>query len=346
MSAKIFLCGDTGQSDLLARAATALGAQGHRIVRGPLDTPGELRTYSATERSALLDDVDVAVFTVRHTCSRELMAEAKRLRGVCYPTIGVESLDLDAANDLGIIVGHGAVRGNVVGMAEATLMLMLMLLYDVETNIRRINAGLWRRPGHNGRQIEGKTIGLIGFGRIAREIAARLEPFGVRIVTYSPRTSDVPANVEKVELDALLELSDIVSVLTGLTPETRGMIDAARLARMKPSAYLINTGRGAIIDEAALETALRERRIAGAALDTFTVEPLPADSGLRELPDTILTPHCVGHTIEGWEELVEALVENVSRILQGALPLHCKNPQTEPAWRERLRRLDHMRADA
>jgi D-3-phosphoglycerate dehydrogenase len=118
------------------------------------------------------------------------------------------------------------------------------------------------------------------------------------------------------------------------------MIDAEQLALMKPSAYLVNTGRGAVIDEAALVAALRARRIMGAALDTFEAEPLPGDSPLRALDNVILTPHCVGHTVEGFAELGPAMVENIERILAGELPLYCKNPEAEAAWRERLRRLD------
>ena len=348
--ARLFICGDSGQAGLLDDVAGRLEGLGHTVVCGPVDVPGTIRHYDAAERAALIDDADVAVFTVRHACSREVMSGAKRLRGVCYPTIGVETLDAAAADDLGIIVGHGAVRGNVVGMAESTVMLMLMLLYDVETNVALVRAGRWRRPGHHSHQLEGKTIGLIGFGRIAREVAARLAPFGVRLVTYSPRVrpESLPAGVTKVDLDTLLADSDVVSILTGLTPETRHMIDAARLARMKSAAYLVNTGRGAVIDEAALVAALAARTIAGAALDTFAIEPLAADSPLRVLDNVILTPHCVGHTIEAMAEFAPALVENIVRILRAELPLYCQNPGAEPAWRERLRRLDaqHTKGDA
>ena len=339
--ARIFIVSDSGLAKLMDDIAASLRERGHAIVRGPLDTPGVMKTYTPAERASFIDDADIAVFTPRHECSRATMAGAKKLRGVCYPVIGVESLDLDAANDLGIIVGHGAVRGNIVGMAESTVMLMLMLLYGVETNIRLINSGKWRRPGHHAQQMEGKTIGLIGFGRIAREVAHRLAPFGVTLLTHSPRAraEDLPAGVTKVDLDTLLRQSDVVSILTGLTPQTRLMLDAARLALMKPSAYLVNTGRGAVVDETALFEALRDRVIAGAALDTFTVEPLPADSPLRTLENVILTPHCVGHTIEGWDQFGPATVENIERILAGALPLHCKNPEALAAWRDRLARI-------
>ncbi len=342
--ARIFVCTDNRLAGLLEPAVDRLRSAGHEVVRGPgSDAAGATRNYSVEERREFIDDADVAVFTPRHACSGETMAGARRLRGVCSPVIGIESIDLAAANELGIVIGHGAVRGNVVGVAESTVMLMLMLFYDVETNIRRIHAGQWRRPGHHSRQFEGKTIGLIGFGRIARVVAARLSSFGVRIVTHSPRlkAEDIPSGVEKVDLETLLRVSDVVSLHTGLTPETRHMINAERLALMKPTAYLVNTDRGGVVDEAALVAALHEKRIAGAALDTFSVEPVTADNPLLAFENVIATPHCVGHTVEGWEEFVPALVENIEDILAGRLPVHCKNPAVEPAWRERLRRLGH-----
>ncbi len=339
--ARIYIPGDTGLTILLDDVTGKLQSRGHEIIHGPTNLPGKIKTYSAEERARLIDHADVAVFSGRHHCTREVMQGAARLRGICYPAIGVETLDLKAANELGLIVGHGAVRGNIIGMAESTVMLMLMLLYDVETNIRLIGSGKWRRPGHHSHQMQGKTIGLIGFGRIAREIAHLLMPFGVRIITYSPRAKpeDLPAGVTKMMLDELLRESDVVSILTGLTPETLNMIDSTKLALMKPSAYLVNTSRGSIIDEVALHEALRDRRIAGAAIDTFAIEPLPSDSSLRDLDNVILTPHCVGHTTDGWEEFKVAMVENIERILAGELPLHCKNPEAEQAWRERLGRL-------
>ena len=149
----------------------------------------------------------------------------------------------------------------------------------------------------------------------------------------------VPAGVEKVDLPTLLRESDVVSVLTGLSPQTRHLLGADELALMKPSAYLVNTGRGEVIDEAALCAALRDRRIAGAALDTFTVEPLAAASPLRTLENVILTPHCVGHSVEGNAALGPAMVDNIRRMLAGDLPLHCANPAAETAWRHRLNAL-------
>jgi phosphoglycerate dehydrogenase-like enzyme len=339
--ARIFICGDTGQTGLLDRTAGALSLEGHHVIRGPADDGGRLRRYTQSERAELINTADVAVFTTRHECSSALLAGASRLRGVCYPVTGVETLDVAAASELGIIVGHGAVSENAVGMAEATLMLMLMLLYDVEGNIARMRSGAWRRPMPVSRQMAGKTVGLIGFGRIAREVAVRLVPFKARVLTYSPRArvEDLPEDVAKVDLPALLRESDVVSVLTSLTNETRHMIGARELQMMKREAWLVNTGRGEIVEEGALFEVLQARRIAGAALDAFATEPLPQDSPFRALDNVILTPHSVGHTVEGVGAIEPALLENIRRILLDQLPLICKNPQAEPAWRQRLHRL-------
>lgn len=344
--AKVFICGDTGLGKLLDDTTVALADRGHQVVRGLPNKVGEIKEYSALERIELINDADVAVFTARHRCSRTVLSEARRLRGVCYPVIGIETLDLQAANELGIIVGHGAVHANVVGMAEATVMLMLMLLFEVQIHINLLANGQWRRPVTAAHQLHGKTVGLIGFGRIAREVTLRLQAFGARIVTASPRTlqEHLPSGVVKVDLATLMRESDVVSVLTGLTPQTRHLIGADELALMKPGAYLVNTGRGEVIDEEALYEHLRDRRIAGAALDTFTVEPLPTDSPLRSLDNVILTPHCVGHSAEGNAALGPALVENISRIFAGDLPLHCVNPSIEAAWRRRLVDLQGARA--
>jgi D-3-phosphoglycerate dehydrogenase len=341
---QVFICGDTGQVNLLNGVAALLSAEGLDVVRGPANELGQVKRYTQQEQQDWLRRADVAVFTVRHECSRALMQAALKLRGVCFPTIGVETLDLAAASELGIIVGHGATRGNVVGMAESTIMLMLMLLYDVQTNIATLRCGGWRGPRPVARQLEGKTVGIVGFGRIARAIAERLAPFGVRILTYSPRVQPaaLPPGVAKAELETVLAESDIVCLLAGLTAETKRMIGPAELARMKPDAFLVNTGRGERVDEDALFETLRDKRIAGAALDTFTVEPLPADSRLRGLDNVILTPHTVGHTVEGADEFVPVLAENIRRILAGRLPLHCPNPQAEPAWRARLARLEAL----
>ena len=188
------------------------------------------------------------------------------------------------------------------------------------------------------RMLRGKTIGMIGFGQIARAMAVRLSGWGVRILASSRRVhTEAPDDVTWVGIDELLRTSDVVCVLASLNAETSGLLDAARLRLLKPGAVLVNTARGAIIDEAALYEVAAERPDLRLALDTFTVEPLASDSPLRSLPNTILTPHMVGHTQESIAAVPATAVENVRRILAGDLPLHVCNPDVIARWRSRWR---------
>jgi phosphoglycerate dehydrogenase-like enzyme len=184
--------------------------------------------------------------------------------------------------------------------------------------------------------LRGRTLGLIGFGQIARGVASRLSTWEIRIQTYTPRLS-VPLSpgVSRVGLEQLLRTSDVICVLASLNDETRGMLDLNRLRLMKPDALLINTARGGIVDELALVQLARERPRFRIALDTFAEEPLPAQSPLRSLANAILTPHAIGHTQESLDALPAAATENVSRALEGELPLYVRNPAVIPAWKAR-----------
>jgi phosphoglycerate dehydrogenase-like enzyme len=176
---------------------------------------------------------------------------------------------------------------------------------------------------------------MIGYGNIARAMTERLRGWGVRLQAWSRRPDPTVPDVNWVELDALLSGSDVVCVLLSLNAETRGLLDRSRLSRMKPDAVLVNTARGGIIDEDALVTLARERPSMRIALDTFATEPLPADSTLRTLPNTILTPHMVGHTVESHAVLPGVAVDAVSRILAGEPPLYVRNREVIPKWRRR-----------
>jgi D-3-phosphoglycerate dehydrogenase len=346
----VFVCRDHVLDPVLDGIAATLAGRGIEVVRGPAPVPGVKLVYPPASYAELFARAEVAMFSSRSIGSREVMAAAPRLRGIVNPTIGLETVDLDAANELGIIVGHGATPQNFLGMAEATVMLMLMLLYNPRAS-EEVLRGTRPRPKPVpqeawARMMLGRTVGLVGLGRIGRGIVERLAGWGVRILAHDPYAvpDSVPPGVELVALDELLRESDIVSVLVAITAETRGLIGARELALMKPDAYLVNTSRGEAIDEDALYRALKSRRIAGAALDVFVVEPLPADSPLRTLDNVILTPHIVGHTREVFASFVPAAVENITRILAGEPPLHCKNPEIVPRWRSRIAALDRAPA--
>jgi phosphoglycerate dehydrogenase-like enzyme len=316
--------------------AAKLIAAGHAVWRSP-------QSLAPAAWSDELAGAEVVVLTPRtHFGAAEIEA-ASRLKGIVFPTIGVEALDLAAADAAGLAVGNGATIEAVESMAEANVMLMAALLLDLPGKSRALSRGGWRDGTVRARMMRGKIIGFVGFGRIARATLARLANWNVQAIFYDPyvgrdassRDDAIPA----ADLAELLRTSDIVNILVDLTAETRRMIGTTELAVMRRDAYLVNTARGAVVDEAALAQALREGTIAGAALDAFAAEPLAPDSPLRGLDNVILTPHNIGHTLELQESFIPATYENVVRIVRGDPPLYFKNPQVLQKWRERLAQL-------
>jgi phosphoglycerate dehydrogenase-like enzyme len=320
----------------LEPVAAKLVAAGYDVWRPP-------QSLAPASWSDQLARADVVVLTPRTYFAAPEIAAAPRLKGVVFPTIGVEALDLAAADAAGLAVGNGATTEAVESMAEANVMLMVALLLDLPGKSRALRSSGWRDGTVRARMMRGKTIGFIGFGRIARATLARLTNWGARAIFFDPYVSRDAASHDGAtmtdDLAVLLRSSDIVDVLIDLTAETHGMIGAAALATMRRDAYLVNTARGAVVDEAALVHALREGIIAGAALDAFAAEPIARDNPLRQLDNVILTPHNIGHTVELQESFIPATYENVVRVAHGEPPLYFKNPQVLPKWRDRLARL-------
>jgi phosphoglycerate dehydrogenase-like enzyme len=282
-------------------------------------------------------DADILLAAGDLPCSRTMMADAPRLRAVISPFIGTEGFDERAATDLTILIANGQTPENAESMAEATILLMLASLYDLHGSEAVLRGVMPRPPGSRAFMLRGKTVGMIGYGNIARAMTARLQGWGARLLAWS-RRQDPNAAVEWVELDALLRDSDVICVLLNLNAGTRSLLNAARLRLMKPDVVLVNTARGGIIDEAALVELARERPAMRIALDTFAVEPLPMDSALRDLPNTILTPHMLGHTVESHAVLPCVAVDAVTSALAGEPPLYVRNPEVIPAWRRRWSR--------
>jgi D-3-phosphoglycerate dehydrogenase len=219
-------------------------------------------------------------------------------------------------------------------MAEATIMLILASLHNFPEKIAAMKANQPAPVRAKARMMRGKTIGMIGFGNMARAITSRLENWGVTIQTYAPRIrKPLPDGVTRVELDDLLKTSDIVCILSTLNNETRGMLSLEKLRLMKQDAILINTARGYVAPETAIEAIAKEGRLHKIALDVFETEPLPADSPLRDLPNMILTPHCVGHSREGAEAVPKTAIANIVSALSGEPPLYTLNVDAIPAWR-------------
>ena len=342
----IFLCRDIYLDAELDDVAGRLAADGFRVRRGAPVTPGIKQFFTADTRAQLLADADVIVVSSRNLLSAEDMAAARRLRAVIAPTIGVDAIDLAAADRLGVIVGHGATPENFLSMAEATVMLMTVLFYDLRGTERVLRQGMPRPRTMKARMLRGRTIGLVGFGRIARAVNERLAGWDTQVIVHDPflPAEAVPLGIRRVDLDTLLGESDLVSLHVTLDAGTRGMIGEAQLRAMKPGSFIVNTARGGLIDEAALYRCLKDGHLAGAALDNFDPEPLPADSPLRQLDTIILTPHMVGHTRDVMASVAPALHENIRRVMRGELPLYPKNPQIAEAWRQRLAALSGSQA--
>jgi len=286
--------------------------------------------------TASLTNVDAVIAAPSFACSRALMASANRLRGIVSPITGVDGFDVDAAAELGILIANGQIRENTVGMAEATILLVLAAMYDLHGTEAVLRQNLARPVQMNARMLCDKTVGIIGFGQIARAVALRLAGWNVPIQAYARRVpDDAPSNVHFVALDELLRTSDVVCVLATLNSESRGLLNADRLRLLKRDAVLVNTARGPIIDETALCEIARQRPDLRLALDTFTTEPLSPRSPLRDIPNAILTPHMLGHTQESQAALPDTAAENVRRILAGQLPLYVCNPGVISRWQAR-----------
>lgn len=267
-----------------------------------------------TQLPAALADAWALIVRSRTKVTGDLLARAPQLSLVARAGVGVDNIDTAAAAARGIRVVN-APAAATASVAELTVALVLVLVRGLAPQFAATRAGRWER-GSLGHEIAGKTVGFVGYGRIAREVARRLAPFGVRSIAVDPFVTSATDGTEMLPLEALLGRADVVSVHAALTPENRHLLDARAFDRMKPGAYLVNVARGALVDEGALLAALSEGRLAGAALDVFEVEP-PMNRALLEHPYVIATPHIGAATAEGQERAGADTVDEVLRALRG-----------------------------
>ena len=251
-----------------------------------------------------------------------LMGSAPGLKLVGRAGMGVDNIDVAAATRRGVTVLNTP-GANTVSAAEHAVGLMMALVRRIPWAAESMRKGEWDRKRFAGAELHGKTLGVVGLGRIGSHVAGIARAFGMKILAHDPYLSEAHARAlgaEVVALDDLLSRSDLVTLHVALTDKTRHLIDARRLALMKPRAALINTARGGLVDEAALCAALQEKRIGGAALDVFEREPLPADSPLRKLEAVVLTPHVAASTGEAQERTsVEICVAVRDAITKGEI---------------------------
>lgn len=249
-------------------------------------------------------DADALIVRSATKVTADLLSKAPKLRAVGRAGVGVDNIDLQAATKLGVLV-MSTPGGNSVSVAEHTFALLLSLARQVPRLDKGIHEGRWEKSSAAQTEVRGKTLGLIGLGRIGSEVAVRAQAFDMRVLAYDPFISEAAAHemsVELVPLEQLLAESDYVSLHTALSPATQNLINAANIHKMKKGAHLINTARGELVDEPALAEALKCGKLAGAALDVFSEEP-PKNSPLVGLPNVIATPHVAGSTAEAQEEV-------------------------------------------
>lgn len=282
--------------------------------------------------------VDVLIVRSATKVPAEALAKADRLKLIGRAGAGVDTLDVEAATGRGIAVMN-APDGNTLAAAEQALALLFALARHVPVADAGMKAGLWPKGGLTGFELEGKRLGVIGLGRIGATVARKARGIGMEVAAYDPflpPNAAAKTAVAMMELDALLAWADVVTLHIPRTKETTHLLCAQRLAGMKRGAYLINAARGGLVDEEALLGLLEQGHLAGAGLDTFATEPLPADSPLRRCPKLVLTPHLGGATGEAQQGVATILARQIVDFLRTGAVAGCVNlpPLSAEAARE------------
>jgi phosphoglycerate dehydrogenase-like enzyme len=311
------------------------------LLREPLKTriPGLdfsiADAHRASEEKLLAEVADADIILGDYTgatlITRRVAAAGKRLKFIQQPSVGYNNIDINACREMNIPVANTP-GANDIGVAEHTIMLALACLKKLTYVNSRTHQGEWlfdRRREIGIFEINGRTYGLLGMGRTARAVAERLIPFGVKLIYYDVIRLN-PEDENKYQatympLDEILKTADVISLHLPLTPETQGIIDTSKLSMMKPSAILINVGRGPLVDEKALAEALRDKKLACAAVDVFSQEPPPKDHPLFGLENAILTPHLAGSTLESGMRIMNMALDNLARVMKREKPLWVLN---------------------
>jgi phosphoglycerate dehydrogenase-like enzyme len=261
---------------------------------------------------------------------------------------GYDKIDLAACTDNDVALFNAPLALNHA-TASSALLFLLALSKRLPEKERVVRAGCWdRQASVMGSELPGRTLGVVGLGHSGRELVRLVAPFAMRVLAYSPHADPAEAaalGVRLAPLEEVLRQADFVSLHCRLTDQTRRLIGAEQLAWMRPTAYFINVARGELVDQAALAAALRERRIAGAGLDVFAVEPLPAGDPLLALDNVILTPHWLCSTTDVWRATGRAMAEGMLRAAQGEVPEHVVNAEVldRPGFRAKLARFAENR---
>jgi D-3-phosphoglycerate dehydrogenase / 2-oxoglutarate reductase len=286
------------------------------------------KSPAADDVLAVARDAD-AILVTYAKLPGELLRELRHCKVIGRFGLGVDNIDVAAAAGRGITVTY-VPDYCMQEVSDHAMALVLALARKVTLSNSLVQSGRWEMPAVVPlRRLAGQVLGLIGFGNIPRALVPKAKAFGLNVVVHDPYVSNealVALGVEGVSFDDLLGRSDFISVHAPLLPATRGLINAAAFAKMKPGALLVNTARGPLIDEPALLAALDSGRLGGAALDVVTTEPLPKDSPLLGRPNVILTPHTAFYSVEALNELQTKCASDVARVLSGEPPVYPVKP--------------------
>ncbi len=299
-------------------AQSALEEAGCTVVRPP-----RFARYPTAELIEILHGCD-AVLASSEDYTAEVFAGIPQLKIVSRVGVGYDAVDVQAATQAGVVCTNtpGAM---VDAVADFTVGLIIACARRIVELDRTVHDGGWNELA--GTLVYGKTLGLVGYGQIGRAVARRMAGFDMRILAHDPCTRGASETVEMVTLERLLEESDFVSLHAPAIPETKGMLGAEQFARMKPTAYFINTSRGSLVDEPALIRALEQGVIAGAALDVTCDEPLAPDDPLRSAPRLILTAHNAFNAVEAASRMCLMAAQNVLLLMRGIAPASTLNPE-------------------
>ena len=318
----------------------------HHILTDLAPQPGDTsywqRFYSMELKPEHVAGLD-GIVVLRPRVQRSTLAQAPDLVAIGRSGAGYDKVDVAACTEFDIALFNVPMALNH-STASTALLFMLALAKRLPEQERITRAGRWDLQAQTmGSEIQGRTLGIIGLGNSGRELARLAAPFDMRLLAYSPHADPAQAaalNVRLTSLDEVLKEADFLSIHCRLTNETHKFLGAAQLALMKPTAYLINVARGEVIDEAALAAVLRDRKIAGAALDVFAVEPPPPNHPLLTLDNVIVTPHWNCSTTDVWQATGRAMAEGMLRVATGQVPENVVNREvlTRPGFQKKLAR--------
>jgi D-3-phosphoglycerate dehydrogenase len=295
-----------------------LESSGHQIDR--------LSEEDKPRLGELIGNYDAIVIRSATKLTADLLEKGGQLRVIARAGIGVDNIDVAKATDLGILVVNSP-TANLLSATEHTFALMLALMRNVPAADLSMKAGEWDRKRFVGAELQGKSLGIVGFGQIGQRVSHRAKAFGMNVLAYDPYLDSAMAErleVEMLELPTLLGRADVVTVHVPLTDQTRGLLGADEMSKMRPGARLVNCARGGIVDEAALLEALDSGHLAGAAVDVFAEEP-PTDRRLAEHPSVISTPHIGAQTKEAQERIGQETIRMLLAALDGSLAVTAVN---------------------